>query len=316
MFEFTQQNYEAYKDVCVRKIAELSRDIGHEPASVEPRLQTLDDVKAVLFDVGGTLCLMERSFSEWDNPDRIDQEFGEILTEYGVDLIDIEPLEFLREKVWKPAGAMRAAREGGEAKILECFQQGFQEAADEGVCAQRLSLEKVAELHLEFALRSRTFWPAPGMTSTLLSLSDRGLSLGIVSNAQFFHRFLFEALCGFKMEQLGLDPDLVIWSCDVGYQKPALETFQPALNVLQRKNNLLPSEVLYVGNDMYADVYGASKAGMRTAFAALDARCTELCEDNESIPKGLDADVVLTDLSQLLRVCPGLDSLKLPQRSF
>jgi putative hydrolase of the HAD superfamily len=30
--------------------------------------------------------------------------------------------------------------------------------------------------------------------------------------------------------------------------------------------NMKPSEVLFVGNDMYRDVYGAQKLGMKTVF--------------------------------------------------
>lgn len=54
----------------------------------------------------------------------------------------------------------------------------------------------------------------------------------------------------------------VIVSGDFGYRKPDVRLFQIALDRLS-----VPAEhVLYVGNDMFRDIYGAHNAGMRTAL--------------------------------------------------
>jgi len=54
----------------------------------------------------------------------------------------------------------------------------------------------------------------------------------------------------------------IIVSGDCGYRKPDSRIFQAALDGLDR----LPENVLFVGNDMYHDIYGASQVGMKTVF--------------------------------------------------
>lgn len=67
-----------------------------------------------------------------------------------------------------------------------------------------------------------------------------------------------------ELRSVGLDGffDPVIISSDFGYRKPDVRLFEAALMGM----NLAPSEVLFVGNDMYRDVYGASRLGIRSVF--------------------------------------------------
>jgi len=57
--------------------------------------------------------------------------------------------------------------------------------------------------------------------------------------------------------------------------------------------------VLYIGNDMLNDIYPAKKAGFRTALFAGDARSLRLRE-NDPKCKDLSADIIITDLIQIL----------------
>lgn len=54
----------------------------------------------------------------------------------------------------------------------------------------------------------------------------------------------------------------IIVSGDLGYRKPDIRIFRAVLEEL----NMAPEHVLFVGNDMYRDIYGASQAGMKTVF--------------------------------------------------
>ncbi len=53
-------------------------------------------------------------------------------------------------------------------------------------------------------------------------------------------------------------------SGDFGYRKPDPRLFAVTL----RRMHLHPDEVVFVGNDMYRDIYGAREAGLRTVFYA------------------------------------------------
>lgn len=56
----------------------------------------------------------------------------------------------------------------------------------------------------------------------------------------------------------------VIVSGDFGYRKPDQRLFATAL----KRMHLPAEEVVFVGNDMYRDIYGARQAGLRTVFFA------------------------------------------------
>lgn len=54
----------------------------------------------------------------------------------------------------------------------------------------------------------------------------------------------------------------IIISGDLGFRKPDKRIFEAALKGL----DLPPEKVIFVGNDMYHDVYGAQQFGMKTVF--------------------------------------------------
>ena len=63
------------------------------------------------------------------------------------------------------------------------------------------------------------------------------------------------------MKALGLDGyfDPVIISARYGFRKPDQRLTAKALAIM----DLEPSEVIFVGNDMYRDIYGASRLGIK-----------------------------------------------------
>lgn len=54
----------------------------------------------------------------------------------------------------------------------------------------------------------------------------------------------------------------IIISSDLGYRKPDHRLFK----LILKKMGLKKNEVLYIGNDMFRDIYGAGKAGIKTIF--------------------------------------------------
>jgi putative hydrolase of the HAD superfamily len=99
-----------------------------------------------------------------------------------------------------------------------------------------------------------------------------------------------------ELHQVGLlgyfDP--IIVSGDHGYRKPDRRLFQAAAAGMQ----VAPEHVLYVGNDMYRDIYGAREAGMATVLFDSDQGTKEY--------PGCVPDHTLTDHRRLLTIL-GLD---------
>ena len=96
----------------------------------------------------------------------------------------------------------------------------------------------------------------PGVADTIRHLHPK-YHLSIISDGQ-------TAYAVPELNAVGLSGyfDPIIISGDFGYRKPHERLFTTALTAMKME----PSEVLFVGNDMYRDVYGAQRLGMKTIF--------------------------------------------------
>ena len=94
----------------------------------------------------------------------------------------------------------------------------------------------------------------------LESLRERGLKLGLVSNA-FDPGWLLHR----DLEQMGLADrlDFAVFSSEVGFRKPDPRIFERALEAL----GVAPENALFVGDRLYEDVRGAGELGMTTVQA-------------------------------------------------
>jgi putative hydrolase of the HAD superfamily len=94
----------------------------------------------------------------------------------------------------------------------------------------------------------------------LESLRERGLKLGLVSNA-FDPGWLLHR----DLEQMGIEGrlDVSVFSSEVGTRKPYPAIFQRALEALEVE----PERALFVGDRLYEDVRGAAEVGMTTVQA-------------------------------------------------
>jgi putative hydrolase of the HAD superfamily len=94
-----------------------------------------------------------------------------------------------------------------------------------------------------------------------------------------------------ELQSVGLahffDPVLV--SGDFGYRKPDQRLFEKALELMQ----LEPNEVIYIGNDMYRDVYGGHQSGMKTVFFKSN--------QGDHDYHGADADYIIYNFKELPR---------------
>jgi putative hydrolase of the HAD superfamily len=115
------------------------------------------------------------------------------------------------------------------------------------------------ELYQHFAQPSA--WGCePGAGEVLDTLASRGLLVGIASN--FDHRLhrLVQELPELRAVQQ------VVISSEVGWRKPARELFEAVAAAAR----LVPSRILFVGDDWVNDCQGAGAAGMRAVL--LDRR--------------------------------------------
>jgi len=125
--------------------------------------------------------------------------------------------------------------------------------------------------------------PYPRVRETLIRLKEKGLVLGIVSDAPRMQAWL-------RLAEMNLLEffDVVVALEDTGKQKPSRMPFKKAV----KKLGLKPEEILFVGDNPVRDIKGAKAMGMITALAAY----------GQIMPGKASPDFVLEKVSDLVRV--------------
>ena len=288
------------KDISLPEIVrENSSPLAPIPTSIEPVLPKLSGVKSVLFDIYGTLFVSGVA------------EIGHTIDQIGTEAFEnarvrsglpaatistLSPPKVLNNQIrLRKEASLEEGVEYPEVNILDTWKAALKEL---GIYDYSRGQLEAFAFYYECGVNP--IWPMPNSGSTLIKLKERGYKLGIVSNAGFYTKHLFEGLLGQDLDQLGFSKDLLSWSYQHLISKPSLQLFQEPLNALQREG-INPEEVLYIGNDMVKDIWPSSQLGFRTALFAGDQRSLMLREEFCN-KRGLKADAVLTDLSQLLEI--------------
>ncbi len=291
---------------AVVRIRRLSRRMEPIPTGRRPSLRILSGLRAVLFDVYGTLFISASGDIGGAGRKARAHAFGRSLRELGVATAPgtaERAAALLRDSITKAHGEQKArGREHPEIEIREIFAGVLERLWSEGRLARQPDRELAEALALEYECRINPTWPMPGLSDTLEGLRARGLHLGIVSNAQYFTPLLFAAHLGAEAEGLGFDPRLCAWSYTALEAKPSVRLFATVVEKLH-ESGIAAGQVLYVGNDRLNDIWPAARLGFKTALFAGDSRSYRPRTRDPRL-EGLEEDLLLTELPQLLEVIP------------
>ena len=258
------------------------------PTGLEKRGSLTTAIRAVLFDVYGTLFISGSGdisvLEETVQTDRL----SSLLEKHGVHM---DPVRVKR-------------------RYLETIQDEHERLRGEGVDYPEVVIERIWRdvLGFESDERARFFaaeyesvfnpvWPMPHLTKLLEELRKLHVVLGIISNAQFFTPLLFDALLGSGPGEHGFSRDLALYSYVYGFAKPSLFLYDLAGKQLESRG-IAVSEALFVGNDMLNDIYAAQNCGFKTALFAGDARSLRLRSDDGRC-RGVAPDITVIDLMQI-----------------
>jgi len=252
-------------------------------------------IRAVLFDIYGTLLISASGDIGASSGDHrlqaIEQTVG--LFQLTLNCSAASAIEALEAEIIRSHTASKAEGiEHPEVDIVEIWQ-----AVLPSIVAQDATGVDLRRFALEYEVRVNPVWPMPEVEPTLSDIADRGLLLGIVSNAQFFTPLLFPAFWGKTLEEFGFVPELSYFSYEHRQAKPGSYLYQLARQRLDLLG-IRPSEVMYVGNDMLNDVAAAASVGFRTALFAGDQRSLRLRADDKRV-QNIEPEVILTSLRQL-----------------
>ncbi len=161
-----------------------------------------------------------------------------------------------------------------------------------------LTPEEIESLAIAHERKANPVTPMPGGAEALRQLATKGITLGLISNAQFYTVPILEEALGATLTDLGVDPDLCCFSYLERRAKPDPYLFEILRDKLARRG-IPAANVLYIGNDVRNDIDPARATGFRTALFAGDPASLRLRG------RSLDdsgADHVIRDLRELLEL--------------
>ena len=286
----------------IARIRCLSRQLQPQPIGYPARVAVLPDIRAVIFDIYGTLLISGSGDIGPASAEQSEQALREALSAAGLPVARLGDNSCAAETLVdciQEAQTVRRAEgiEFPEVDIIAVWRQVLRKLFEQD---QHLTTKdsQLRRLAVEYECRTNPVWPMPGMRDTLDTLHAAGRQLGIVSNAQFYTPLMFRALLDATPDELGFDPRLCAWSYEALQGKPSVTLFQQVLNELAGAHGINPQQTLYVGNDMLKDIWPAARLGCKTALFAGDRRSLRLREDDERC-RELEPDLVVDDLSQL-----------------
>ena len=246
--------------------------------------------RAVLFDVYGTL--LARVGKVHPRPAAKRRQLEALIRRYELPTTVAELEAGLQSAIAREHAALRAAgRANPEVSIERIWAGMFSDR----------SPEDLRQVIVEYELATHPAWPMPGCRRLLQALACRGLTHGIVSNAQFYTPVFLHALLGASLQDLGFSSSLCLYSCDFGVAKPDPALFDHARRRLHELG-LREEETVMVGDDPRNDIGPATRSGFMTVLAALDGR------SYESTPDGVGSaqpDAVIGHLAALETLVDG-----------
>ncbi|MHC4879487.1 MAG: HAD family hydrolase [Planctomycetota bacterium] len=274
-----------------------------QPTGVEPTLNLIPGIKAVLFDIYGTLLISGAGDISLQTETSSDVAFQSALSNCGLPAAVSETVEvtLLQSTIDEhKVMARQRGRESPEVNIVDVWSDVLRKisARSEFASGDRFDLN-TSRLAIEYEVRTNPVWPMPGIQACLSDLRQRKLLLGVISNAQEMTPALFPAILDATLNELGFDHDLQFFSWQYEESKPGRRMFEAAIARLQDRQ-ISPGETLFIGNDMLNDVWAAEKSGFRTVLFAGDRRSLRL-RDNMPQCRDCRPDAVITDLTQLSR---------------
>jgi putative hydrolase of the HAD superfamily len=234
-------------------------------------------MKGILFDINGTLINIHTD----EGMDEIYRAVSHFLTYQGIYLhrgqVRDQYFRIMEEQI-KAAG-----EEHPEFNVVALWREFLERNLDPAWQQPPDRLEAMpwflAEMYRGISRHRLELYPE--VKSVLDELKPR-FSLAVVSDGQ-------SAWALPEMRAMGIDRyfDPIVISSDHGFRKPDPRLFHAALDGIGAG----PEEVLFVGNDMYRDVFGAHQIGIKTVFFTSNQGRQNM--------KGVEPDYIIHRIAEL-----------------
>jgi putative hydrolase of the HAD superfamily len=249
------------------------------------------ELKAIAFDLWETLITDTPDNSRGQERLRLSR-MEEILRGRGHGAVADE-IERAYRALWHRCQALYWS----EDRDIPCRRQIEHFLEELGLAHAAFDEATLAELEHAYAHAALEILPevVSGAAEMLVALKTRGFGVGLISNTGRTPGSVLRAILG----ELGLASsiDVMVFSNEHGHCKPRPSIFEE----LRRGLDVRYDEMLFVGDNLYADVHGAQSCGMRAVHFMPPVRGTAVAPH---VDHGLEivADARVTSLGDLLQV--------------
>ncbi len=303
-----EKNYLQY----IAKFLSESDELKPVPTLLKPYVRSDPSIKAFVFDVYGTILVS--ASGDIDESVISTENLKTAFDASGIELVNTlqEPQQLLNELLEDFKRLIKEHHQAErtedkpypEINILEIWE----EIILDNYRRNRLILNGplcIKCFTFVFEVLSNRIYPMPGMKEVIHHLAERKFPLGIISNAQFYTPVILNFFLQGSISESELvspfDHDLTVFSYQHQRSKPDAFLFELLKNQIRNKYGIYADEILFIGNDMFRDIYPARIAGFKTALFAGDTKSLRLRQDKPELKK-ITPDYIVTDLRQILNI--------------
>ena len=279
------------------------------PTGLKPKYQKDGAIKAILFDVYGTMLIS--ASGDIDLTEISDENLKVALDSAGIEIVDgVQNVldHILKDFEYTIRICHEAARMNQipypEIDILSIWKIVLIHSRRKGLIKFTDDVD-IMLVTCVFEFLSNQVYPMPGLKETIKKLHEICMPLGIVSNAQFYTpvlmNYYLNDIISMNERVKGFDQELTVFSYKFGKGKPDHTLFEELVPTLKWKYGIIPSEVLFIGNDMLKDIYASKHVGFKAALFAGDRRSLRMRENDKKI-NDVKPDYILTEIKQVLNL--------------
>jgi putative hydrolase of the HAD superfamily len=210
-------------------------------------------LKAVAFDLWETLITDTPELSRQQERLRLVRMEETLTTRGHADLA--QRLETAYRAIWPRCQELYWSAD----QDIPCRRQIEHLVEELGLDPATFDEAALAELERAYAYAAVEVLPAEvdGAVATLRSLKELGFGIGLISNTGRTPGYALRDI----LEALGLAPaiDVMVFSNEHGACKPQYSIFE----TLRAGLGVASGEIVFVGDNLYVDVHGAQRFGMR-----------------------------------------------------
>ncbi len=253
-------------------------------------------IQAIAFDLWETLITDTPDLSRRQERLRLTR-MEEILRARGHAAV-AERIEHAYRAIWHRCQALYWSSDVD----IPCRRQIEHFLEELGLDAHSFDERVLEELEHAYAHASLDVLPAvvEGAPQTLAELKARGFGVGLISNTGRTPGYVLRRI----LDSLGLSEsiDVMVFSNEHGHCKPQPSIFEE----LRRGLGVAYHELVFVGDNLYVDVHGAQRCGMKGVHFVPPVRGTAVAPP---VDHGLEIapDARVTSLAEVVQVVEALN---------